>query len=70
MSLNADIAKLRQALKDLRTQWSAARESWRDAASEDFERSCIEPLEAKVRSAMSALSQMEEAAQRARRECE
>lgn len=69
MSLNPALRNIHQGVKDLIVEWQVTKEQWNDAASRDFEKKYLQPLEPAARSALTALTQMEEVIQRARRDC-
>ncbi len=70
MSLHSAQAKLSRGLKDLRTHWSRARQDWNDPMSARFERDTLVPLEKRIRTAIGAMSQMNDVLNRVRRDCE
>ena len=69
MSLGPSVRNINQSVKDLIVEWQAVREQWNDSASREFEKKHLQPLEPAARSALNALSQMEEVLQRVRRDC-
>ena len=69
MSLTVGKTKLVQSLKDLMKRWEKTKASWDDPMSADLERTVLEPLEPKVRSAVTAMEKMGEMLARAKREC-
>ncbi|MCA9286390.1 MAG: hypothetical protein KDA22_14285 [Phycisphaerales bacterium] len=70
MSVTVSRARLFGALKELRIRWRRIKDSWDDPASRHFEESVIEPLEPRVRSAVSALEKMGQILIVVRRDCE
>jgi hypothetical protein len=70
MSLSIGKAKLLGSLKDLMLRWDRTKASWDDPMSADLEQTVLEPLEPKVRAAVSAMEKMGEILSKARRDCE
>jgi hypothetical protein len=58
MSLNAGWAELQSALKDLRKHWEEVQAVWKDAARDDFEETCWEPLEDRVGGTLRAMDRL------------
>jgi hypothetical protein len=69
MSLSTGRSKLMTSLKELKLRWDRVRTRWDDPVSRDFEKEFVAPLEGKVRSAVSAIEQMNEIVSKARRDC-
>ena len=61
--------KLRFAAERLWLRWEDTRSEWNDAASRDFERDHLLPLEPKLAAALRAMSLLAETMQRAEQEC-
>lgn len=70
MSLSVGKAKLVGSLKDLMVRWERATSSWDDPMSADLQATVLEPLEPKVRAAVTAMEKMGDLLARARRDCE
>ena len=70
MSVSVGRARLFGALKELRQRWSRIHDVWNDPASQHFEQTVIDPLEPRVRSAVTALEKMGQILATVRRECE
>lgn len=70
MSLGVGRTKLVASLKDLKLRWEKTKAGWDDPMSQDLERTVIEPLEPKVRAAVTAMEKMAEILSRAKRDCE
>jgi hypothetical protein len=70
MSLSVGKAKLVGSLKDLMVRWEKAKMNWDDPMSADLEQTVLEPLEPKVRAAVTAMEKMGDLLVRAKRECE
>lgn len=70
MSVSASLGKLKQAAKDLRMQWHAVRQSWRDDNSRRFEERYLAPLLGRLRRAEMAMGHMTSILQKARHDCE
>jgi len=69
VSVEAGRTRLTGAMKELLVRWDKAKLSWRDPVSEDLERTLIGPLEPRVRAAVTAMSQLAEMVNAAKREC-
>ena len=69
MSLHSGRTKLSDAMKNLERNWARAREDWRDEVAQRIEAEHIEPLIRRARAALSALGPLDEAVQRAKRDC-
>ena len=69
MSLYSGRTKLSDGMKDLQRQWERAREDWHDEVAQRIEAEHIEPLLDRTRAALAAIGPLEEAIQRAKREC-
>lgn len=70
MSLSVGKAKLMGSLKDLMVRWEKTTAHWNDPMSADIQQTVLEPLEPKVRAAVTAMEKMGELLARAKRECE
>jgi hypothetical protein len=70
MSLHTGRAKLVGSHKELMMKWDRTKEWWNDAMSRSLEERVLEPVEPKIRAAVSAMEKMGELLARARRECE
>ncbi len=62
--------QLAKALTLLQTRWRDAGNSWHDAASARFEKKYIEPLEADLKTAASAMDHMAGLISRVRQDCQ
>ncbi len=69
MSINVAKANLMDAVKQLKTRWRAISDSWDDGARRQFEKDFIDPLEAKIRTAVKGLDHVSELQEKVRREC-
>ena len=69
MSLQTAQARLNDASRQLRLQWTRIGETWRDPQSKAFQKQQMEPLEADLRQAQAAMNQMNEVLNRATRDC-
>jgi hypothetical protein len=65
----ANDAVLLGALKDLNAHWERTASAWRDAAREQFERDYLRELAVSVRTAASAINQIEVLLRQVRKEC-
>ena len=70
MSLSIGKAKLVGSLKELILRWERTKAAWDDPMSADLEQTVLEPLEPKVRAAVTAMEKMGEVLSRAKRDCE
>jgi hypothetical protein len=61
--------KLRYAAEKLWLRWQDTRGQWDDAASRDFEREHLLPLEPKLAAALRAMALLSETLVRAQQEC-
>lgn len=62
--------QLSKALKLLLTRWAEANMSWHDAASINFEKKYLDPLESDLRNAVSSMDHMAQVLAQVRRDCE
>lgn len=62
--------QLSKALKLLQLRWQESRSYWNDAASEQFEKKYLEPLEADLRSAVTAMDHMASILVQVKRDCQ
>lgn len=69
MSLHSSRANLMGAMKELNLRWERAHETWDDPVSREIYENYIEPLEPKVRLAITAMEQMSQVLATAVREC-
>jgi hypothetical protein len=70
MSLIESKGSLSKAAKELYARWEDVKTVWSDAQSNHFEKNFLVPLEQDLRSAISALEQMDQALQKMRSDCE
>lgn len=69
MNLHDGKAKLAFAGKKLGLHWDDAHAQWDDAASRDFQRDYLEPLEPLVANTLRAIERLAEILSRAQQEC-
>jgi hypothetical protein len=62
--------QLSKAIKQLQMRWQEATSSWHDVASVQFEKKFLEPLEADLKSAVTAMDHMAAVLVQARRDCQ
>lgn len=62
--------QLSKAIKLVQLRWQETRTSWNDAASEHFEKKFLEPLEADLRTAATAMEHMASVLAQIRRDCQ
>jgi hypothetical protein len=70
MSLMESKGTISKAAKELFARWEDVKTAWSDTQSNQFEKNYLVPLEQDVRSAMSALEQMEQALLKMHHDCE
>ncbi len=70
MSVGSGHAKLKRAARDLTSEWREVNRYWRDEVSRRFEKEHLEPILAKLRSAVEAMGHMDAVVNQARRDCE
>lgn len=61
---------LTKAMKELTLRWQDARNDWRDAVADEFEKKYIESLERDLRNALGAMDHIGVILQRIRHECQ
>lgn len=61
--------QLNKALKQLLGRWEETKMYWNDSATHEFEQRYIAPLEADVKAALGAMSQMSTLLDAIRRDC-
>ena len=69
MGLYEGQGQLSKGLKDLLLRWQAARQDWRDAVAESFEKDVLQALERDVHAAAAAMDQMAGVVRSAKRDC-
>lgn len=62
--------QLAKALKDLTLRWNETKMSWTDQKSEEFEKRYIQPMEADLRQAASAMEHIAGILNMVHRDCE
>jgi hypothetical protein len=62
-------ALIGKAMKELMFRWGETHAQWNDATSFNFEKNRLEPMEADLRSAASAMDQMSQLLAQIRRDC-
>jgi len=70
MSLVESKSALSKAGRDLISRWADARANWSDAQADAFEKKYLLPLEDCLRSALSAIDQLNVVLQKIERDCE
>jgi hypothetical protein len=56
--------------KDLANRWQRARESWRDAKADEFQRRYLDELHSSVDKAMQVIEQLDKLMAKIRSDCE
>ena len=69
MSINSGRVKLVTSLKEIKVRWSKVSPLWDDAVRKSFEKEFLDPLEGKVRSAVTAMEEMQVLLTKARKDC-
>ena len=69
MSLQVSRSRVLSSLKDLNARWQKVCVEWDDPVRRKFQIEFVDPLERRVRSAVSAMERMHEIVSRAKREC-
>ena len=69
MSLDTGRYQLYSALKTLRERWDDTKESWHDAVEQKFTEDVWEPLEQRVKAALSAIDRLALVVARSKEEC-
>ena len=70
MSLMESKGTLSKAAKELFARWEDVKSIWSDTQSAQFEKNYLLPLEQDLRSAISAMEQMDQALQKMHSDCE
>lgn len=70
MSVNTAFGQLEHARKSLVAQWDETRVAWTDETARRFEEEFMAPLMIRVRQLEQALSQLDVALRKMRRDCE
>ncbi len=70
MSLNANRARLTAITKELVLQWDEARNHWRDARGQEFEKQYVEQLMLLMSKADGACEKLDTILTKARTDCE
>lgn len=70
MSVGVSRAKLLGAVKDLQLRWGRVRELWDDEAAAHVQEKIVEPLEPRVRAAVTAMEKMNGILNKIRSDCQ
>jgi hypothetical protein len=70
MSLSANKTRLASITKELSSNWSETKESWRDAKAQEFERDYLQELFDSVESASGVMDQLDKLLNKIRTDCE
>ncbi|MEO8498338.1 MAG: hypothetical protein ABI614_25020 [Planctomycetota bacterium] len=68
--LHTGTIQLTRAARDLREQWNATSEYWKDKNSDDFDEKHVQPLAPKITLLLAAVNSLSEVLERAERELE
>ncbi|MDG2022018.1 MAG: hypothetical protein P8J59_08725 [Phycisphaerales bacterium] len=69
MSVTSARMRMQSEYKELAIAWRRVSETWRDPVSKAFHEKRIQPIERRIRSAASAMEQLEGELAQARRDC-
>ena len=69
MSVTSARIRMQSEFKSLTIAWRCVSETWRDPVSRAFHKRRIQPLEQQIRSAASAMEELEIELAKARRDC-
>jgi len=69
MGMQDGRAQIGKAWKDLGFRWAETKSQWNDLTSHNFEKNRLEPIEADMRSAVSAMDTMTQLLSQAKRDC-
>lgn len=69
MSIAVAKTNLTDAYRKLRIAWDRAKEQWNDQAARDFEAEIIDPIEARIRTAIKGVDHVWELTHRVKAEC-
>jgi hypothetical protein len=70
MAVQDGRALIGKAMKDLLHRWGDTKAQWKDVMSVGFEKNRLEPMEADLRSAASAMDHMSQLLSQVRRDCQ
>jgi hypothetical protein len=70
MSMHVSGATIAGRTKDLAENWHQTKDSWRDAKSQEFEQTYIQPLIDSVSSAGSVIEELDKVLRKIRKDCE
>lgn len=70
MSIRASASNLVQATKELKSEWTKTRESWRDIKAQEFERAYLEDLPNQVARTAAVIEELEVLLRKVKTDCE
>ncbi len=70
MTIHAGRANLTDGMKALHARWQRTQGVWRDRVAARFARAHLQPLEADVRTALSAMNEMDATLRKIRQQCD
>lgn len=70
MNLNANKSRLTGLTKDISLRWTEARNFWRDAKCEEFDRRFMRELFPQVNKAVNAIEKLDELFRKIAQDCE
>jgi thymidylate synthase len=68
--MSASGSRISAVTKDLWVQWQQAREYWRDAKSEEFEKTYLQDLMATAEKTVNVIEQLDKLVGKIRKDCE
>ncbi len=68
--MSASGSRISAVTKDLWVQWQQTREYWRDAKSEEFERTYLQDLMATAEKTVNVIEQLDKLVGKIRKDCE
>ncbi len=69
MGVYEGAGRLGKAMRDLLARWEEAKAAWDDPNTRAFELRFVEPLQAELKAASAAMSEMASLLEQARRDC-
>ena len=70
MNTRSSATNLVGAVKQLTTEWEAAKTHWRDVKAQEFERAYLEQLPGQIARAMAAIDEIDLLLRKVRADCE
>ena len=70
MGMHEGKARLSKSMKELLMRWNETKSHWRDSSAHAFESRFLTPMDQDSKQAVSAMEQMAQILQQAKRDCE